>query len=93
MRAIWKFPLKKIRLQAIEMPVDAKIVKVDLQYGEPTIWAMVDPSPVCHTEARRFGLIETGERFNEDEVKKYLGSFLFHSGSMVLHLYEIYGPK
>lgn len=41
-KTIWKFPLKTIDQQFIEMPVGAEILSIQSQNNYPCLWALVD---------------------------------------------------
>jgi hypothetical protein len=43
MKSIWKFKLPIEALFMLEMPAGAQRLKVDMQYGNPHLWALVDP--------------------------------------------------
>lgn len=57
---IYKYPLRIDGRQSISMPVGSKILCVQLQYGQPTLWVLV---PDCDdaVEARQFAVYGTGE--------------------------------
>jgi hypothetical protein len=40
---ICKYPLDIAEKQEIEIPVDSKIIHVDVQNDSPVIWAIVNP--------------------------------------------------
>lgn len=59
MRRIYKYPLVLKESQTIQMPVDSKIISVQNQHGDITIWAIVDPkSPM---RERKFFIHGTGD--------------------------------
>lgn len=86
MRAIWKFEAPVGDHFAIEMPVDAEILTVQVQRGVPMIWALVSPgAPVA---ARKFRLVGTGSEIGDNERLRYVGSYQLMGGGIVFHLFE-----
>ncbi len=81
---IWKYELKTIDEQTIDMPFDAKALCVDVQYGKPCMWAMVNPSRP--KVARRVWIRGTGHDF-EEPVGTYIGSFQLLDGRFVGHVF------
>lgn len=86
MKTIWKYILEMRDDLAVEMPVGAELLAVQLQGGAPCLWALVDPS--LHKEVRYFRLAGTGHRISADEKLKYVGTFQMHGGTLVFHLFE-----
>jgi len=89
MKRIYKYPFP-IQVESdfvIHMPVGAKILTVQLQNGDPYIWAIVDPAAeIC---ARSFLLFGTGNPLPTDiTALPYIGTFQLRSGSFVFHLFE-----
>jgi len=80
MKQIWKFRLNN----TIQMPMDAKILTVQMQDGEPNIWAMVDTQN--ELESRTFTIVGTGNPFDDTDTK-YIGTF--QEPPFVWHLFEI----
>ena len=86
---IYKYPLIQTDGFEIEMPKGARILTVQVQDGEPYIWAIVNPDN--DTEVRGFRLAGTGHQLNTmgftDMV--YIGTFQLYDGGLVFHLFEI----
>jgi hypothetical protein len=78
---IWKY---RLREQGIEMPMDAKVLSVQLQDDIPHIWAMVNPHR--ERELRNFVIIGTGQSFDDTNMK-YIGTY--QHNPFVWHLFEI----
>jgi hypothetical protein len=73
---------------SIEMPRGAKVLTVQVQDGQPFIWAMVDPDNTFElTEHRSFCVIGTGFDF-ELERLAYIGTFQHVVAKEVWHLFE-----
>lgn len=87
---VWKFPIKYGDFVDLQLPVGAKLLHVDEQYGTPCIWALVDPQK--QKETRRFRLAGTGHPINfQIESLSHVGSYLTAGGQLVFHLFEILG--
>ena len=85
MKSIWKFALKVIDEQLIEMPVDAEILDIQVQNGTPCLWARIDPKA---DKVNRF-IITHGTGHNVPETTgKHIGSYQIEGGSLVFHVFE-----
>ena len=80
MKQIWKFRVNT----TIQMPMEAKILTVQLQDGEPMMWLVVDTEN--ELESRKFTIVGTGNSF-DDKDAKYIGTF--QEPPFVWHLFEI----
>jgi hypothetical protein len=92
-KLIHKSLLRLIPIQCITLPVDAKILDVQVQRGIPCIWFEFEETPFSNTTAycdREFVIIGTGIKVDvEDDVKlEYIGTFQLEDGDLVLHVYE-----
>lgn len=95
MKTIWKFPLPveynalvmgwNVRF-TMELPEEARILSVQLQWGAPVMWALVDPE--APKRARSMVLAATGKPFPEELVTHFIGTFQLNDGAGVLHLFE-----
>jgi hypothetical protein len=87
MRTIWKFSIKTMDEQTVQMPEGARVISVGAQNEIPCIWAMVetDNKPV----ARKFSTYGTGHEIRED-FPIYAGTYMLHGGSLVFHVYETF---
>lgn len=83
---IWKFSVAPGEF-TLEMPRGAAVLSVQMQAGEPVMWALVDSSRP--TEARRFAVYGTGH-----EISRGTGDFYgtFQMGPLVFHLFEMRAP-
>lgn len=83
--SVWKWPLV-IGPQTIEMPQGAQILTVQMQNGEPQLWALCDPD--APKENRHIAIYGTGH-----QVKKnpgvYIETFQMLSGKLVFHAFEV----
>ncbi len=81
---IWKFPVPVADSFAVNMPVGARLLSVQVQHGEPVMWALVDPA--ASMELRRFHVYGTGHPVGS-EAGEFVGTFQIHGGSLVFHLF------
>lgn len=80
---IWKFPLIVQRHQKVELPMGSQPIHIDMQGGQPTLWAVVDPQlPTEHLDVVMFG---TGHPIVETAPLMHLGTVM--DGSLVWHYF------
>lgn len=86
MRRIFKYPLQATSgaVQSIFLPVGSELLTVQLQYGTPSAWFMVDPD--AEKRDRSFVFIMTGH--GVPDGLRYVQTFQFDGGDFVLHLFE-----
>lgn len=85
MYAVWKYQVPQVNQFTLEMPENARVLTLQLQYGAPVLFAAVNTeSPLVK---RRFGIIATGTSV-EFKLPKYVGTFQLFGGNTVLHLFE-----
>ena len=84
---IWKYQLEKARTQLVRMPSKSEIMDIQMQNGEPTLWAMVDPeTEVIEVRINTYG---TGCETNENAFKdEYLSTV--QDGEDVCHFFMNY---
>lgn len=85
MRTIHKYKLAVIDFQIIMMPINAKILSVQVQIDTPCIWAEVIDD--VQLEAREFYMIGTGHPIPNEPIE-YIGTFQLNGGRLVFHLYK-----
>jgi hypothetical protein len=83
-RVIWKFRLPSPDIPVLMLPVDAEILDVQMQHGEPVMWVLADPD--APREPRAFRWLLTGESTGLPAVR-YVATVQF--GAFVLHLFEL----
>jgi hypothetical protein len=86
-KTIWKYLLKMTEFQTIDMPMDAKILSVQVQNEHPCVWAMVEPEQP--KRPRNFVIQGTGLPIEIDAHLDFIGTFQLHGGSLVFHLFEV----
>jgi len=83
-KSIWKYQLETTDEQLVEMPHGAQGLSVEVQYGAPCLWALVNPK--AQKEFRRVRIYVTGHPVPEnDDI--YVGSYQLHGGSLVGHVF------
>lgn len=86
-KAVWKFPLKAVEWQAVEMPARAEILTVQNQNETACLWALVDPT--AEKEMRQIEVFGTGHNIQCDMglSRKYISTFQIEGG-LVFHAFE-----
>jgi len=85
MRSIWKFELETVDEQSIEMPFAAEMLDVQVQYGKPCLWALVDPS--AKLIRRKIITHGTGHLVPET-TGDYIGTYQQENGRLIFHVFE-----
>lgn len=88
MKMVGKFDAVIDDFITIAMPEGAEILTVQMQYGDPKVWALIDTS--LPMGERKFSWIGTGDPF-DIAYKKYVGTVQMKVGQreLVFHLFEI----
>jgi hypothetical protein len=86
MQTVYKYGIPLEDYFDLELPKNAQILTVQVQYEEPYIWALVNNE--LSTEKRKFRLAGTGHPIRDKELK-YIGSFQLENGRFVGHLFEV----
>lgn len=88
MRRIYKYPVSVTDDFMLDMPAGAKVLSVQVQNGEPHLWALVETDGVMH-ERRTFHLYGTGNPLPRDVGSfVFVGTFQLRGGALVFHLFE-----
>lgn len=85
-RTIWKYDLGPTDYQTFEMPRGAEVLSVQMQKGEPVLWALVDP----HAEktTRAIWSCGIGGPAAVAVGKPHLGTYQLVGGSLVIHVFD-----
>jgi hypothetical protein len=87
MNTIYKFTLPSHGVAEIEIPRHARLLSVQNQRGQITLWAAVTiPAPV---EKRRFLIATTGNALHAAPADRFLGTVQLHNGDFVAHVFEV----
>lgn len=82
-QVIHKYKLKSTWMR-LELPVGSKILALQVQDGDPTLWIQ-KPDTLINMESRIFITIPTGLLFDASD-KTYIGTY--QSNGFVGHIYE-----
>ena len=85
MKEIWKFPLEVTDEQRIEMPEASDILCVQVQRGQPCVWASVIPDAA--KVKRLFAIYGTGHPRKVKQADQYVGTFQLQGGALVFHVF------
>jgi hypothetical protein len=91
---VWKYPIGLVPIVELMIPTppddlgaDPEILSVQLQGGEPVLWALVDPT--LPQAPHRFVWLPTGgPPVHEDMLGEYVGTIQLPDG-LVFHLFEL----
>ena len=86
MNTIWKYPVVFGSHFELTMPKGAKILKLDIQYNDPQLWALVDV--LAPLEPRVFRIIGTGNPIGDVDQLEYIDSYQVNGGQFVWHVFE-----
>lgn len=81
---IWKYPLVEGDEQIIEMPLDAKILTVQMQDDVPCLWVAVIPTNAM--VKRKIRIVGTGHTLLT--INGYIGTIQEHGGLLVWHVFD-----
>lgn len=85
---IWKFPLKMIDDQFVQMPNGAQILTAQCQGEELCLWALVNPK--AEKKPRHIEIFGTGHPVPKSMGvdRRYIGTAQQHNGILVWHVFE-----
>jgi hypothetical protein len=90
MRTIWKFKLQTTDEQELLMPEGSEILTVQIQDGEPCLWAMIENTE-SKPEKRLIEIFGTGNPINSHGPREYIGTYQLGGGALVFHVFEYQG--
>ena len=86
---IWKYQLKMVDDQKIEMPLGSQILSVQVQHGEPCMWVAVRPDQP--TVSRSIRIAGTGHHLPGWSANNFVGTFQLAGGQLVFHVFADLG--
>lgn len=86
-RTIYKYPLRVEDEVTLRLPEPAQVLSVQVQHGQPCVWAIVDPTPGAPLVERRFRVIGTGH-YLEWPTGTFLATIQMHGGALVFHVFD-----
>ena len=84
-KPIYKYPLRIVGFQAVQMPKGARILSFANQNERAVMWAIVDPS--APEENRKFWIVGTGHKVPAGSLN-YISTAQFIDNKFVAHLFE-----
>jgi len=85
---IWKFTLETKDRQTVKMPKGARILSLQMQNGNPQVWALVDQSSV--KACRRIAIYGTGHPVGENGWPgEFVGTYQMNGGTLVFHVFDL----
>lgn len=82
MKIIFKYRVRP--MPHIHMPQGAKLLSVQVQRGEPMLWALIDESePIVNRKIRSYGTGHT----TPDDPGQFVGTFQMDDG-LVFHVFD-----
>ena len=88
---IFKYDLRILDVQVIRLPKGSAILTVQMQYGVPKIWVLVDENE--EEVDRTIEMFGTGYPIDMTNGRKYLGTVQELDGRLVWHIFERYVDK
>lgn len=92
MKTIWKFPLEMQDEQVLSVPAGAQALAVQVQAGQPCLWALVDPeAPPAMLSIRIHG---TGHPISDGLAGyEHIGTFQLAGGALIFHAFRASPPE
>ena len=87
MLTVWKYKVSNDDCFEIELPINSKLLSVQVQFHEVYLWCLVNPKEKA-IQKRKFRLAGTGHLINENNLE-FIGTFQLLNGGLVFHLFEI----
>ena len=84
-KTIWKFPLKIVNDQVIEVPQGAVILTAQAQHDVACLWAVVESDRP--TVGRHIYIRGTGHEIADAQDGDYVGSVQLLGGGLVYHIF------
>lgn len=82
---IFKYELRPIDEQMVQMPAGAKVLSAHEQHGGVCVWALVDPDkPLASV---RFRVLGTGHEFENPEAWKFVDTVKLMGGNLMFHVF------
>lgn len=88
MKTIYKYAIETAQNQSIHVPYGTEILCVQVQYGKPVIYAIVDTEETTIIN-KSFVIAGTGHELPDLSNKKYIGTYQLFNGELVFHVFEV----
>lgn len=90
MKKIFKYKLNLEERQQVDLPKGAKILSVQAQRDEISLWALVDPNEK-EADSVGFAIVGTGNPINFNiQDAKFLETIQFEGGHFVFHVFRTF---
>ena len=86
MHKIFKYAIELTDYVEIKMPINAQILKIDVQFGTVNMWALVNPNN--NMEYRYFRIIGTGHPIYDISNLSYIDTLKMKNDNLVFHFFE-----
>lgn len=85
---IYKYPIALESQQRVKMPAEAQILTLQMQNGQPCIWALVDEN--ASLVPRTICTYGTGRQMPTEkaEIGHYIGTYQLEAGALVFHVFD-----
>jgi len=87
MLTIYKFPIPIADNFTLPLPSGAACLSVQVQHGQPCLWALCEDPEAGPIKPRKFRLAGTGHPIAKGG--KFVGTFQLNGGALVCHLFEL----
>jgi len=85
-RRIFKYPLKVTDRQHIAMPLNTELLGVQVQHGQPVLYAIVNDARAKHNY--EIITVGTGQELPAGlEADDYVGTYQLEGGDLVFHVF------
>lgn len=84
-QTVWKFELETSDQQTIRVPQGARFLKLDVQYGNPVCWMLVDRDN--QKVDFKIRIVGTDRPANIGNTYVYLGTYQMVGGALVFHAF------
>lgn len=82
---IFKYPFTVADIVKLEMPSGAQILDIQVQNGQPCLWARVDENNMLAT----YTIYIFGTGHDCDYVGEYISTFQMRGGALVWHAFLV----
>lgn len=91
MRAVHKYALQRNGETKLRLPLNAWLLRVDLQAGVPHVWVLNDPEATRARAQVTVRIVATGEPIPDSYA--YVSTFFEDDGALVWHAFMLAEPE
>lgn len=87
-KVIYKFTLKEVETQTIQIPKGSVLMSVQAQNNKPCLWAVIHDTQ-AEIEEIKIRTLLTGQPFSDEEYfpTGFLGTYQLNGGAFVGHVF------